>query len=107
MIAVLAAFVAASAVTLPRTTTAPPSAVPPHEAPTVTPVPASAADTLTTMSTRLAATTAEFIEVRRVLDDAQSALAQRDREIATAHDELRTLRQELDALRAKSTTPAP
>jgi 5-bromo-4-chloroindolyl phosphate hydrolysis protein len=49
----------------------------------------------------------ELDDTRRVLDDAQSALAQRDREIATANDDMRVLRLELDALRPKNATPAP
>jgi chromosome segregation ATPase len=55
----------------------------------------------------LAETTAELLQVRRVLDDAQSALAQRDREIATAEHELRVLRQELETLRSKNAGPQP
>jgi septal ring factor EnvC (AmiA/AmiB activator) len=53
---------------------------------------------------RVAEIRAELEETRRVLDDVQSAVAQRDREIAAAEDELRTLRKELETLRAK---PAP
>ncbi len=83
--------------TTPTTTKEIPSAITP--APTPTPVPAS--DPL------LATMQHDLNETRRVLDDAQSALAQRDREIATANDELRVLRLELDALRAKNTAPAP
>lgn len=56
--------------------------------------------------TRLAETRAELDEVKRVLNDVQSAVAQRDREIAAAEDELRMLRKELEGLRAKP-TPAP
>ena|SRR5688572_24679603 len=56
---------------------------------------------------RLASLQHDLNETRRVLDDAQSALAQRDREIATANDELRVLRQELETLRAKPAVPAP
>lgn len=56
---------------------------------------------------RLAGLQHDLSETRRVLDDAQSALAQRDREIATANDELRVLRQELETLRAKPAVPAP
>lgn len=74
-----------------------PSAVTP--APTPTPVP--------TADPRLATLQHDLNEARRVLDDAQSALAQRDREIATANDELRVLRLELDALRAKQVVPKP
>lgn len=46
----------------------------------------------------------EAEELRRVLNDAHSAMAQRDREIAAAEDELRTLRKELETLR---TRPGP
>ena len=49
----------------------------------------------------------ELEETRRVLDDAQSALAQRDREISAANDDLRILREEVATLRAKAfNTPA-
>jgi chromosome segregation ATPase len=41
----------------------------------------------------------ELAELRRVLDDAHSALAQRDREIRAAEDELRVLRAEIATLR--------
>jgi hypothetical protein len=67
--------------------------------PAATPNPAS--------DPRLTTLQHDLDETRRVLDDAQSALAQRDREIATANDELRVLRLELDALRAQKTAPAP
>jgi uncharacterized coiled-coil protein SlyX len=56
---------------------------------------------------RVATLQHDLSETRRVLDDAQSALGQRDREIATANDELRVLRQELEALRAKNAAPTP
>ncbi len=51
----------------------------------------------------------ELEETRRVLDDAHSALAQRDREISAAEDEVRVLRAELATLRARQagTTTAP
>lgn len=84
------AFVAGAVLAFPRTTAdlpATPSAPAPvdHDA-------------------RLSEARHEADELRRVLDTAQSALAQRDREIAAAEDELRNLRQELATLRAK---PAP
>jgi hypothetical protein len=56
---------------------------------------------------RIATLQHDLNETRRVLDDVQSALAQRDREIATANDDLRVLRQELDAIRAKQVVPKP
>lgn len=43
----------------------------------------------------------DLAEAQRVLNLAQSALAERDREIAAANDELRTLRQALVECRAK------
>lgn len=43
----------------------------------------------------------ELEETRRVLDHVQSAVAQRDREIAAAEDELRNLRREVETLRAR------
>lgn len=74
----------------------------------VPPAPAVAAPTPAPADTpRLATLQQELADTRRVLDDAQSALAQRDREIATANDDLRVLRLELDALRTKNATPAP
>jgi hypothetical protein len=81
----------------------PPSANAPSlvVAPTATPPSGEVADArLTTLKN-------ELNEIRRVLDDAQSALGQRDREIATANDELRVLRMELDSMRAKNAVPAP
>lgn len=72
-----------------------------NDAPTVATTPAPTTDP------RIATLQHDLSEVRRVLDDAQSALAQRDREIATANDDLRLLRQEMDALRAKQAAPAP
>jgi len=69
--------------------------------------PATAAPPAPTADARLAALQHDLSETRRVLDDAQSALAQRDREIATANDELRILRQERDVLRAKAAPAMP
>lgn len=46
----------------------------------------------------------ELEEQRRVLSDAQSALAERDREISSANDELRMLRADLAAIRTKVIT---
>ena len=43
----------------------------------------------------------DLAEAQRVLNHAQSALAERDREIAAANDELQTLRQALAECRAK------
>jgi septal ring factor EnvC (AmiA/AmiB activator) len=51
---------------------------------------------------RLATTQHDLAEAKRVLNDAQSGLAERDREIAAANNELRTLRQELTECRAKA-----
>lgn len=78
-----------------------PSAPQPNGPPSTTGTPTAVVDP------RLAALQHDLNETRRVLDDAQSALAQRDREIATANDDLRMLRQELDALRAKNAAPTP
>ena len=77
-----------------------PSSPPASEAPSGISTPTPTSDP------RLATLQHDLNETRRVLDDAQSALAQRDREIATANDDLRMVRQELEALRAKA-APAP
>ncbi len=69
--------------------------------PTPTPTPTPATDQ------HVAALQNDLNESRRVLNDAQSALGQRDREIATANDELRVLRLELNSLRAKNAVPVP
>ena len=50
----------------------------------------------------LATTQHDLAEAKRVLNDAQSGLAERDREIAAANDELRSLRQALAECRAKA-----
>jgi uncharacterized coiled-coil protein SlyX len=50
----------------------------------------------------LATTQHDLAEAKRVLNDAQSGLAERDREIAAANDELRRLRQALSECRAKA-----
>jgi len=78
-----------------------PSSPPANEVPSGTSAPTPTADP------RLATLQHDLNENRRVLDDAYSALAQRDREIAIANDDLRMVRQELEALRAKNATPAP
>lgn len=85
----------------PSATAAPTS----ETAPAATPQASPRADT----DPRVATLQHDLNEVRRVLDDAQSALAQRDREISTANDELRVVRLELEALRTKADakTPAP
>lgn len=75
--------------------------------PTVSETPAAVAASTPATDPRIATLQHDLNETRRVLDDAQSALAQRDREIATANDDLRVLRQELDAIRAKQGTPKP
>lgn len=87
-------------------TTAPPTTPNPREAaPTASP-PAASPTPATGSDPRVATLQQDLDEVRRVLDDAQSALAQRDREISTANDELRVLRLELETLRAKADAKA-
>lgn len=72
----------------------------PCPAPPATAAPAAPVDA------RLAEARHEVEELRRVYNDAQSALAQRDREIAAAEDDLRALRKELETLRGKpASTP--
>ena len=104
---VIALVVALASVVLPRPFS--PQDTTPHPSPSTGAAPAASQhpSLTTTNDARLAETTAELVYVRRVLDDAQSALAQRDREIATANDELRVLRQELESLRAKTPATAP
>ncbi len=58
----------------------------------------AALETLATLAT----TQHDLAEAKRVLNDAQSGLAERDREIAAANDELRSLRQALAECRAKA-----
>ena len=58
--------------------------------------------TIPVVDDRLANTQHDLAEAKRVLNDAQSGLAERDREIAAANDELRTLRQALAECRAKA-----
>lgn len=70
-------------------------------------IPAPPPAPITTPDPRIATLQHDLSEVRRVLDDAQSALADRDREIATANDALRVLRLEVEALRTKQDARAP
>lgn len=58
--------------------------------------------TIPVVDDRLASTRRDLAEAKRVLNDAQSGLAERDREIATANDELRSLRQALAKCRARA-----
>ena len=56
---------------------------------------------------RLTTTQHDLEETKRVLNEAQSGLAERDREISAANDELRSLRRALAESRAKaSESPA-
>lgn len=75
---------------------------------TPTPAPGGSAAVEATRPAAMAALQHDLDESRRVLDDAQSGLAQRDRELSAANDEVRRLREELAAARAKAkdtTTP--
>lgn len=63
--------------------------------------------TTSVVDDRLTTTQCDLEETKRVLNEAQSGLAERDREISAANDELRSLRRALAECRAKaSESPA-